>query len=110
MNRAEMRRQQREAAKASKMYNLNAAQIKGLKNDATNMAVNKAFTLMLAIPVMVLHDKYGQLTRKEIDGKSREERFAEMCLDLYDSYEQGYVTFEDLKTCLEEETGMKLKE
>lgn len=105
MSRAEMRRQQREAAKAGKMYNLNVAQIQSLKQNATDEAVSKAFTLMLAIPVMVLHDKYGQLMKKD----GREERFAELCLDLYDSYEKGYVTFEDLKACLEEETGMKIE-
>lgn len=109
MNRAEMRRQQREAVKAGKTYNFNNSQIQALKQDATEKAIHTAFTLMLAIPVMVMHDKYGQLMKKEVDGKSREERFAEMCLDLYDSYEQGYVTIDDLRQCLEDETGIKIK-
>lgn len=60
---------------------------------------------MLAIPVMVLHDKYGQLMHKD----GREEKFAELCLDLYDSFEKGYITLDDLHNTLREETGMILE-
>lgn len=108
MNRAERRRMKNHDKVAT--YNMNPSQIKNMKEDATKKAVDTAFTLMLAIPVMVMHDKYPQLMRKEADGKGREERFAEMILDLYDSYDKGYVTLEDLATCLYEETGMRIGE
>ena len=108
MNRAERRRLKKQDK--VRTYNMNHSQIKDMKEDATKKAIHAAFTLMLAIPVMVIHDKYPQLMKREVDGKSREERFAEMILDLYDSYDKGYVTFEDLVKCLEEETGMKVGE
>ena len=64
--------------------------------------------LKLCIPVMVIHDKYPQLMRREVDGKPRAERFADLCLDLYDSFNRGYITLDDLADCLWEEAGIKL--
>ena len=107
MTRAERRRANREKAKSNKTYNLNREQIKGIRDQATNEAVDTAFKLMLCIPVMVIHDHYADLMRKEVDGKSRGERLSDMILDLYDSYEKGYVTLDELEDCLWEEAGIK---
>lgn len=109
MNRAERRRQGKVNAKATKTWNINASQLQGIKEDATTKAIDTAFLLMLAIPTMVIHDHYAKIMKREVDGKCREERFAELCLDLYDTFQQGYVSLEELKACLEEETGMKLE-
>lgn len=79
-----------------------------LKQQLTAEAIDAAFLLMLGIPVMVLHDKYNQLIRKEVEGKGRTERFADMCLDLYDSYARGYLTIEDIHKVLWEEAGVKI--
>lgn len=106
MNRQE-RRKQGITGKA-KTYVLNSDQIEQLKKEATEEAIGTAFTLMLGLPVMILHDKYSQIMKKEVDGKCREERFAEMILDLYDSFDKGYLTLDDIRNCVEEETGMKL--
>lgn len=57
---------------------------------------------------MVLHDKYSQIMKREVDGKGREERFVDLCLDLYDSFEKGYLSLEDIHQCLWEEGGIKL--
>jgi hypothetical protein len=105
MNRAERRRIGRE--NSDPIISIKQSEINKIKSDAVNEAVDTAFMLMLSIPVMVLHDKYPQLTRKEVDGKSRAERFSEMCLDLYDSYNRGYISFEELEQCLYEEAGVK---
>ena len=88
------------------VINIKVSDIEKMKADAVKSASNLAFKLMLSIPVMVLHDNYGKLNKLNVDGKSREERFAEMVLDLYDSFDKGYVTLDDLMTCLKEETGM----
>ena len=108
MNRAERRRVSREAA-SDPVISIKQSEINKIKRDTLNKAVDMAFELMLAIPTMVIHDKYSLLMKKVVDGKSREERFAELCFDLYDSYEKGYVTIEDLRKCLWEEAGMKVK-
>ena len=106
MNRAERRRFAREK---DPVINIKTSDIQNIKKQVTESATNTVFTLMLAIPVMVLHDKYAQLMKKTVDGKPREERFADMCLELYDSYQKGYVSLEDLEECLWKEAGMKLQ-
>lgn len=107
MNRAERRRLGKKNHEP--VINVKTSDFQQMKLDATKEASDKAFFLMLAIPVMVLHDKYGQLMKKVVDGKSREERFADFCLDLYDSFEKGYVTLDDLHKCLWDEAGIKLE-
>ncbi|MDD3049731.1 MAG: hypothetical protein PHR06_01145 [Candidatus Cloacimonetes bacterium] len=107
MNRAERRRQQ--SIKPDAVYNMKSSDVQQIKKSAVDEAVDKAFFLMLSIPVMILHDKYSLLMKKEVEGKPREERFADLCLDLYDSYVKGYVSFEDLEKCLWEEAGVKMQ-
>ena len=104
MNRAERRKNGIKGKEP--VINVKVEDIDRLKADAVKEAVTYAFKLLVAIPVMVLHDNYGKLNRLMVDGKTREERFAEMILDLYDSYEKGYVTMNDLMECLKDETGM----
>lgn len=110
MNRAEKRRRIKQGLSVAHepVINMKTSDIKRLKENATNDAIDVAFLLMLGIPVMVIHDYYPQLMRKEVDGKSREERFADMCLDLYDSFDKGYITLEDFHQCLWEEAGIKI--
>ena len=111
MNRAERRRRQKQGLPIvnEPVMNIKASDIQQIKKQATSNAADTAFFLMLAIPVMVMHDKYPQLMRREVDGKPREERFADLCIDLYDSFNRGYVTLDDLAECLWEEAGIKLE-
>lgn len=109
MNRAERRKAMKQGISVPKepVLNVKSSDLTRIKQNATTQAIDTAFLLMLAIPVMVIHDKYPQLMRREVDGKPRAERFADLCLDLYDSFEKGYVTLEDLSQCLWEEAGIK---
>ena len=108
-----MNRAQRRAAGIKKTkvptYNLNQDQINKIKQDAEAEAMDKAFLLMIRIPVMVLHDKFGELMRKEVNGQCREERFVNLCMDLYELFQNDYVTFDDLAQCLKEEIGLTIK-
>lgn len=110
MNRAERRRRAKQGLPVTNepVINIKASDIQNIKKQATFNAADTAFFLMLAIPVMVMHDKYPQLMRREVDGKSRTERFADLCIDLYDSFDKGYVTLDDLADCLWEEAGIRL--
>lgn len=72
---------------------------------AKNEAVSRLFEELIAIPVMVIHDHFGELMKKD----GREELFAEMCLELYDTVEKGYVTPAELRQCLFEETGVRFR-
>lgn len=51
---------------------------------------------------MVLHDKFGF-------GPVRCERFTDAVLDLYESFDKGYVTLEDIHGALKEETGITIE-
>lgn len=41
--------------------------------------------------------------------KQEAEKFAEMCLELYDTVEKGFVTPAELRQCLFEEAGVRFK-
>lgn len=107
MNRAERRRLKLQDKK-DPVINIKKSELEAIKEEAINEASEIAFILMLSIPVMVIHDHYPKLMKKEVDGKGREERFTDLCLDLYDSYEKDYVSISDLQNCLKEETGIEL--
>ena len=106
MNRAERRRLERESGKVQKekVYTLTQSQIDAMKKKAVDDAVSIGFTLMLSIPVTILHDKYWVKTASK-----KLPKFVDQCLDLYDSYNKGYVTFEELRETLWEEGGIKLE-
>lgn len=104
MGRAERRRLERAKGKDQKTYTLTQAQIDVMKKEAVDKAVDTGFILMLAIPVMVLHDKYWAKTAKK-----RLPEFIDRCLDLYDSYNKGYVELKDLTDTLWEEGGIRLE-
>jgi len=104
VGRAERRRLEREKGKAQKVYTLTQSQIDAMKKKAVDDAVSIGFTLMLSIPVTILHDKYWVKTASK-----KLPKFVDQCLDLYDSYNKGYVTFEELRETLWEEGGIKLE-
>lgn len=76
-----------------------------LATDAKGGAMERLFEELIAIPVMVIHDHFAALMKKD----GREERFAEMCLELYDTVEKGFVTPAELRQCLFEEAGVRFK-
>lgn len=76
-----------------------------LATDAKGVAMERLFEELIAIPVMVIHDHFAALMKKD----GREERFAEMCLELYDTVEKGFVIPAELRQCLFEEAGVRFK-
>lgn len=104
MGRAEKRRAEKAEKKKTATFNLTAAQIAEIKKDATNKALDTAFIMMLAFPVMVLHDKYAKIMKKE----TRLPNFIDELLELYDSFNKDYFTIEDMVNTVEEETGVKI--
>lgn len=76
-----------------------------LAADEKAEAMERLFEELIAIPVMVIHDHFAALMKKD----GREERFAEMCLELYDTVEKGFVTPAELRKCLFEEAGVRFK-
>lgn len=99
-----MNRAQRRATKSPKepTYTLTRSQIQEIKKECTAEAADTAFKLMLCIPTMVIHDKFRYIMKKE----GRLETFLDFVMDLYDSYNRGLLTLDDMEQCLKEETGI----
>ena len=104
MNRAERRRISKQASKESTMH-IKPSDLDQMQIDS----VSRAFTLLLSIPATIIHRNYGELNRLEVDGKSRVERFVDMCLDMYERIETSAVKLEDIQAQFERETGCKIK-
>jgi len=104
MNRSERRKLQKQGkqVKPEAVINIKASDVKAMKEEAAKFASDRAFLLMLGLPMMVLHDKYGF-------GKKRCERFIDQVIELYDSFDKDYLTLDDIHKCLYDEAGIKLE-
>jgi len=101
VNRAERRRQKKATTKADKVVNIKAADVTQIKENATIEAANKAFILMLAIPMIVLRDDFGF-------GGKRLTKFIDRALEQYKCFESGAVTIDELRQIIYEETGVSI--
>ena len=102
MSRAERRQSERETAKKQKTYTLTQAQIDQMKEETSLKATERAFLMMLGFPLLTLRDKFGF-------GTQRLNKFMDQMVDLYEAYEQDYVSLDDLDKVIMEETGVLLK-
>ena len=119
MNRAEKRRLEKQKIKIEKpaVYNLTRDQYFGvmrsgrdeIKKEVTRETVEAVLPLMLGIPVLMFKDHFGDLIRKEVDGKNRYERFADYCLEYYRQFEAGLYTIDDIKMVLKTELGIEFE-
>jgi hypothetical protein len=100
MNRAERRKQGKSAPKP-KTYVLTEDQIEKLKRDAANEATRKAFVMLMSIPVMVLHDKFGF-------GVRRLTRFLDYVLIWCESVQNNETNLVELIKIAEDECGIKI--
>lgn len=101
MNRAERRRLDKEQQKKKATYNLSTDEIVIMKKDTAMEAIEVAFDMMIAIPMLVMHDKFGF-------GPSRSEKLLDEIKILYDDFKNGYLTIDDMKSTIYEELGIKL--
>lgn len=92
-----------EPPKKTPTYNLTWEQIEAMKRDACRQASRILWELMLGLPTMVLSDKHD-FTQAQLD------EFVDDVLDLYDSYEQGYLSLQDVENALKEEVGIIIHE
>ena len=107
MNRAERRKLGVKNKEA--VINIKRADIEQIKKDARDEALEIAFKLMLAIPVKVLSENYGKITKLNVDGKSREERFTDLCLKIWDDFNADKVSINDLQDILTDKCGIQFK-
>lgn len=107
-----MTKQKSKAIKAATNKGLSRLQILQMQEiarqaseKATKEAAKEAFMLMLAIPVCLLAEDYW-----EKSAKKRVPKFINDCLSLYDSYEKGHVTIEELHDYLWEYGGVRIED
>lgn len=101
MNRAERRRAAKAEAKKDTIYTLNQEQFETLKMDIARKTVVNSFIKMFGLSLMALRDDYGF-------GKKRMKAFAEKIIDLLDSFQKGYITFDDIEQAIKDETGLMI--
>lgn len=97
-----MNRAQRRKSGNRKPVNFNKAQIDEAKMQAYQQAADFAFKTMICVPVMVMRDNGW--------GGKRLARFIDKIFDVYDSFSRGYLTLNDMKKTVFEETGINLDE
>lgn len=102
MNRAERRKAGKKGKVAT--YTLSQEQIDQIKQEARAEAIETAFTLILALPLEVLKDKYWVKTAKR-----RLPKFTDDVLSLYDRWTKGLITIEELRKDLWNYGGIKLE-
>lgn len=103
MNRQERRRL--EIKKKDPMVSIKQSDIDRMKEEATEKGCKMAFNLMLAVPAMVINDKFGSLMKKE----GRVEKFVDLCMEEYKCYEEGYVRLDEMAKILKEEAGVEIE-
>lgn len=106
VNRAERRRQAREAEKSNALITMTAGQIEIIKQQAYDDAIHDVMHIALGVSAFVLHDKYGQLMRKE----NREIKFIDFCLDAWSAIESGHLSLQDTVKALKDEAGCDIIE
>ena len=80
------------------------AEVENIRKQARDEAVDIAITLMLALPIKVIKDKYWVKTAKR-----RLPKFIDNVLSLYGSWEKGVLTIEELREDLWNYGGIKLE-
>lgn len=71
-------------------------------DDGFRKGKDDSFNLMVALPMIILRDKYGF-------GATRLERFIGEMIEVFESIHEGYVNFHDLLNALKDETGIDIR-
>ena len=107
MTRAERRRKEREAKKGKKTYNLTADDIAKLKAEATIDAVDISLNLMLGIPLLAMRDLSTWGNANDW-GKKRLTKLSDKVMEIYNDFENGLITLDDINQVLNDEIGLEV--
>ena len=106
--RAELRRQEKNNVKSGKIYHLTQKQIEEMKREITMEilpeASEKAFKLMMGISASVLAEDYWPKS-----GKKKIPEFLQKTYSLFESFEAGVVTMDQIEASLWEYGKMKIE-
>ena len=82
-----------------------AGELRRVKDEATNDAVNQAMILLLTLPLEVLMDHYWQKSYRQ-----RIPKFTELVLEYYERWQNGEIDLDELKADLWEYGGVRFEE
>lgn len=111
MNRKQRRKQaksQQKSEKIQKFYNVSDEKIAEIKKNAKKEAVDEAFVLMMGLSVMTISDHIHDLWKTKGFEKCREERFTDYVLKLWEEYQEGIFSLQDVLDCLKDECGLTI--
>lgn len=115
MSRAELRRQQKAQQKTVTM-SMEAFDkaLEMAKTEAWMKAMQEysknAYVLSVGLTVFLVHDHFGELMLKNVNGKSREERAFDIMMGYWQDVQAGNFTLADVQTMLKEEVGVEFYE
>lgn len=104
MNREQARAAARKGQKVKRepVMQMKRSDIEEIEKEMAIKAVRKGFDVAMLFTLNTLHDKHG-FTPEMLEG------FAETLNGLYESFNQGYIDFEDLRKTLKDETGINIE-
>ena len=111
MNRKQRRKQkksQQKSEKTQKFYTVSDEKIAEIKENAKKEAIDEAFILMMGLSVMTISDHIHDLWKVKGYEKCREERFTDYVLKLWDEYQAGIFTLQEVLECLHDECGLTI--
>ena len=105
MNRQQRRMAQRKGLPVTHepVFNMKQSDIKKMKQDATEAAVDAAMILLLGIPVKVMKEKYGWGMKKRLP------EFCEVMIDVYTDFQNGDMTLKEFADLIYQECGVKFQ-
>lgn len=115
MNRKQRRNQQKQnknlkkSEKEQKFYMVSDEKIAEIKENARSEAIDEAFILMMGLSVMTISDHIHDLYKVKGHEKCREERFTDYVLKLWEEYNQGIFSLQDVMDCLKDECGLTIE-
>lgn len=103
MNRQQRRMAQKKGLPVTHepVFNMKQSDIKKIKQEASEKAVNTAMILLLGIPVKVLKEQYGWSMKKRLP------EFCEAMIDVYTDFSNGDLTLEQFADLIYQECGVK---
>ena len=114
MTRSELRRLNKAQGKKTKVYNMTAIELDNIRKQEYERAKKEILSrvdelsseilkMMIVIPTNVLINDYWEKTAER-----RIPKFVEDCLELYDSWQKGSVSMEDMQSLTERYAKIKL--
>lgn len=104
-----MSKKNRKSEKTQKFYTVSDEKITEIKENAKKEAMEDAFILTLGLSVMTISDHIHDLYKVKGYEKCREERFTDYILKLWEEYQAGIFSLQDVLDCLKDECGLVIE-